>query len=132
MYCKYEWSEERPQKMRQYLASHCDKYPENVSHEFIKKVANKEILDNDKQIQNKDTKHVKVNQKQINIYQHYNSTKITNSKQKEIDNTLIKVFVCCNIVFAIIKNLFFIDLLKMLCEGYIIPLRKKLGIELLE
>ena len=132
MYCKHEWSEGRPQKMRQHLASHCDKCPENVSHEFAKEVANEEILDDDEQIQNKDTKCVKVNQKQTNIYQHYDSTKITNSKQKEIDNALIKAFVCCNIAFAIIENPFFMDLLKMLCGGYIIPSRKKLGIELLE
>ncbi len=118
--------------MRQHLASHCDKCPENVSHEFAKEVANEEILDDDEQIQNKDTKRVKVNQKQTNIYQHYDSTKITNSKQKEIDNALIKAFVCCNIAFAIIENPFFMDLLKMLCGGYIIPSRKKLGIELLE
>ena len=46
MYCKYEWLEKRLQKMCQYLASHCNKYLENISHKFVKEVANKEILDN--------------------------------------------------------------------------------------
>ena len=66
------------------------------------------------------------------MYQHYDNSKITNSRQKIIDSTLIKVFVCCNIAFAIIENPFFMDLLKILCGGYIIPSRKKLATELLE
>jgi hypothetical protein len=66
------------------------------------------------------------------MYQYYDNSKITNSRQKIIDSTLIKVFVCCNIAFAIIENPFFMDLLKILCGGYIIPSRKKLATELLE
>jgi hypothetical protein len=45
---------------------------------------------------------------------------------------LVKAFVCCNIAFAIIENPFFMELLKALCGGYVIPSRKKLATELLE
>src|SRR5688572_11193208 len=36
IYCQYEWSEGRPQKMHQHLASHCEKCPENIAHIFAK------------------------------------------------------------------------------------------------
>ena len=53
-------------------------------------------------------------------------------KSNEIDNALIKAFICCNIAFTIVKNPFFIELLKTLCPGYNSPSRRKLSTELLE
>ncbi len=58
--------------------------------------------------------------------------KVNELKSNEIDNALIKAFICCNIAFTIVENLFFIELLKTLCPGYNSPSRRKLSTELLE
>ncbi len=58
--------------------------------------------------------------------------KVNKLKSNEIDNALIKAFICCNIVFTIVENPFFIELLKTLCLGYDSPSRWKLSTELLE
>ena len=116
IYCQYEWSEGRPQKMRQHLASHCEKCPENIAHIFAKEVANEIVILDNEEILKNNKKRIKVDSKQTNMYQHYDNSKITNSRQKIIDSILIKLFVCCNIVFAIIENPFFMDLLKIYAE----------------
>jgi len=53
-------------------------------------------------------------------------------KSNEIDNALIKAFICCNIAFTIVKNLFFIELFKTLCLEYNSLSKWKLSIELLK
>ncbi len=58
--------------------------------------------------------------------------KVNELKSNEIDNALIKAFICYNIAFTIVENPFFIELLKTLCSGYDSPLKWKLSTELLE
>lgn len=50
----------------------------------------------------------------------------------EIDRSITKAFVMCNIPFSTIENSWFVDLIKTLQPGYDPPTRKVLGGSLLE
>ncbi|CAI2189494.1 2774_t:CDS:2, partial [Funneliformis geosporum] len=73
IYCHFEWAEGRPQKMRQHLASHCEKCPKNIAHIFAKEVANETVILNNKQTSKNDTKRIKVDSNQTNMYQLYDN-----------------------------------------------------------
>jgi hypothetical protein len=118
-YCKTSWSNAKPIILRQHLASHCNKCPEEISSEFARIVAEEDV---------KKT----LDENQSTLEEHYELKKISDGRQKVIDNVLIKAFVCCNLAFNIIENPFFVELLKVLCMGYEPPSRKKLSVNLLQ
>ena len=39
-------------------------------------------------------------------------------KKQSCDRTVVKFFICCEVVFRLVKYLFFIDIVKSLCLGY--------------
>jgi hypothetical protein len=119
IYCNNFWKNAKPKILRQHLALHCNKCPNKVSSEFAKIVAEDDI----KKIPNEN---------QSSLEEHYELKKISDGRQKTIDNALIKAFVCCNLAFNIIENPFFVEFLKVLCMGYEPPSRKKLSINLLQ
>ncbi|CAI2200737.1 6520_t:CDS:1, partial [Funneliformis geosporum] len=73
IYCHFEWAEGKPQKMRQHLGSHCEKYPENIAHIFAKKVANETVILNNEQTSKNNTKRIKIDSNQTNMHQHYDN-----------------------------------------------------------
>lgn len=127
-YCKVHWKTARPLFMRQHLASHCQKAPDHVIQEFAQ-IVSTEIISNSFGPKRQKTNY---DSKQTSLNGHFESTRITVAKQNDIDKSLIKAFVCCNISFSIVENPFFTELLKTLCPGYKLPSRRKLSIELLE
>ena len=132
-YCNEFWSNAKPFLLRIHLASHCSKCPEFVSQKFAKIVA--ETSEQQKNFKRKKTSSITElieQQQQSTIEQHYETEKILSSRQNNINNSLIKAFVCCNLSFSIIENLFFIELLKTLCAGYQPPSRRMLATTLLE
>ncbi|RGB32743.1 hypothetical protein C1646_762553 [Rhizophagus diaphanus] len=48
-------------------------------------------------------------------------------RQDSIDQSLIKIFVCCGILFYIVKHLFFIEMFKKACPSYTLPFCDKLS-----
>lgn len=125
-YCKKYWNNAKPSLLRSHLASHCSKCPNNIVQEFLKIIATKNSeLNENKRQKISDSSSTSI-QKQSIIENHYEIKKISNSRQNDIDNALIKAFVCCNLAFSIIENPFFKELLKTLSPGYQIPSRKKL------
>ena len=141
-YCKTYWKIAKPIIVHAHLASHCSQYPESVAIKYAKIITEENIQENHTFKHQKTTNSssststsstsIPTSSIQSSIQQHFENTKITSSHQKDIDNALIKAFVCCNFAFAIIENPFFIELLKTLCPGYKPSLRRKLSIELLE
>ncbi|CAB5181257.1 unnamed protein product [Rhizophagus irregularis] len=78
--------------LREHLANHCQKYPQEVSLQFAKIVGN-EIAKNEEENEKK-------------------------SYCDEINWLITKAFVICNIPFSIIENPWFINLIKTLQPGY--------------
>ena len=131
-YCHQYWSNAKPTFLRTHLALHCSKCPNNIVQEFLKIVTTQKVeADESKRQKTSHSSIISSSSKQDVIEQHYEFTKISITKQNDIDNALIKAFICCNLAFSIIKNPFFKELLKTLSPGYKIPSRKKLS-ELLE
>ena len=123
VYCKEFWPSAKSLKLRKHFAVDCKECPKEVTRKFINL-----LIVEEESVEPKKKKCKVEFQTTLN----FERTKITEARSKEIDNALIKAFVCCNLAFSIIENLFFIELFKTLCVGYNVPSRRKLFIELLE
>lgn len=122
-YCNEFWNIARPTKLRSHLAVECKKCPEEITTKFVNLILNEE---------NNENKNKKIKVESLQTTLNFEKSKISEAKSKEIDNVLVKAFVCCNLAFSIIENPFFIELIKTLCNGYNIPTRRRLATELLE
>ncbi len=70
--------------------------------------------------------------KQTAISNFFGSKKLEKGRINEIDCIIIKAFVMCNILFNIIKNLQFLDLIKTLQSAYDTPSHQVLSGSLLQ
>ena len=52
---------------------------------------------------------------------------LSKPKQDSIDQSLLKMFVCCGVPFVVVEHPFFIEMFKKTCPGYILPSREKLS-----
>ncbi|CAG8825194.1 23608_t:CDS:2, partial [Cetraspora pellucida] len=70
---------------------------------------------------------------QSNITTHYQHiTPISDAKAKELDQAILKAWVCCGFSFQTIENPFIIDLFKLAISGYTLLSRTILSVRLLE
>jgi len=69
---------------------------------------------------------------QSSIRSFYKNNKLEKGYSDEIDRSVTKAFVMCNVPFSTIKNPWFIDMLKTLQPGYNPPTRQVLSGTLLE
>jgi len=70
--------------------------------------------------------------KQTNISSFFEPKKLEKGKIKDINHMITKTFVMCNILFSMMKNLWFINLIKSLQPEYDLLLRRTLSGSLLE
>jgi len=129
-YCSKYWKIARPSILQIHLASQCSKCPTSIILQFCQLVAENEQNIKRQKI-NSISPSSSESKKQTSLEHHFEKTSISITRQKVIDNILIKTFITCNFAFCIIEHLFFIELLKALCIGYQPPSRKKLATELL-
>src|SRR6266542_419568 len=106
-FCGEFWNSAKPAKLKIHLAKSYSKCPEDVQRRFINLI----LTEKNK---NKKVKTDKLKK----ITHNFEKAKVNKLKSNKIDNALIKAFICCNIAFTIVKNPFFIELLKTLCLGY--------------
>lgn len=137
-YCAFHWREGKPQVLREHLANHCKRCPQNVSIEFAK-IVGKEIAGNEEESDESDSepttnpiKKRKLNSTQTSIQSFYQSKELEKGYSDEIARSMTKAFVMCNIPFSTVENPWFVDLIKTLQPGYNPPTRKVLSGTLLE
>ena len=123
-YCNQHFKQGRPQYLRTHILSLCTEVDED-----IKRAVNQEILENEPPAKKSNVQGIQ-GQKQIEDY--YDSVIIEPSRQKEIEQALTMMFICCGISFRIVESPFFINLLKALNPGFISPSRKILSGRLLD
>jgi len=109
--------------MQGHIALNCLKVPPEVKSLFLEKVKNNGHLGYNKKI--------KISHNQPKIDEIFDSTKIDQAKIEMANCAIVKFFACCGIPFHIIKNPFFIDLLRTLCPGYNPPCRQTLTEDML-
>lgn len=141
-YCNAYWKHGKPHVLREHLANHCKKCPQEVSIFFArivgKKKGEEDINDEEStsdvdEPQNKRQKRNNEQTEQLSIRNFYKKNKkLEKGYSDEIDRSITKAFVMCNIPFSAIENPWFIDMLKTLQPGYNPPTRQVLSGTLLE
>ncbi len=109
-------------EMIAHIALTCPKASHNIKTIFLEKVKKNEKLgykDNNK--------NVKLDLNQPKITGMFESTRIKQNKVKIVNRVIVRVFACCGIPFYIIENLFFVNLLRILCSGYYLLSRNTLS-----
>ena len=134
LYCGKEFNRAKPNKTRSHIANECQKCPEDIRRYYNYIIAHNLVDDpnvEDYSIPPKATTTITTaNQKKISGY--FESTRIEDSRKKEIDDATITAFVSCDLPFRIVKNPFFINLIKSLCPGYDLPSHDVLSGRLLD
>ena len=73
------------------------------------------------------------NRKQPQITKHFDSiTSLPTAKTNELDQAILKAWVCCGFPFHTIENPFIIDLFRIVIPGYKLPSRDTLSGKLLD
>jgi hypothetical protein len=135
-YCKNKWKYGKPRILREHLANHCKKCPQEISLYFAK-IVGKTIGENDKDEDESDNSDSELPNKkrkydQTNISNFYKSEKLEKGYCDIIDRSITKAFVMSNIPFSVIENPWFVDMIKTLQPGYNPPTRQVLSGSLLE
>uniref|UniRef100_U9UAC4 BED-type domain-containing protein n=1 Tax=Rhizophagus irregularis (strain DAOM 181602 / DAOM 197198 / MUCL 43194) TaxID=747089 RepID=U9UAC4_RHIID len=107
LYCEKKWTRGRPQELQVYLAKDCLNVDEKTRREYIQKILQ---LYNDDDTE--DNKRFRI--EQLNITDFW-----------DVDQNSVELLL--NTPFAVVKNLFFVDLIIKLQPGYKLPSRKKLA-----
>ncbi|CAG8850456.1 39309_t:CDS:2, partial [Gigaspora margarita] len=88
-----------PAALEEHLGNSCKNVPPDVRDLFLNRLTAKAL-------------------KVVQLSDFIESTKLTPERIKDINRALVKAFVVCGILFHIIKNPFFIELLKILRPAY--------------
>ncbi len=115
------------------MANNCKKCPKDIVLLYAIIVENEIGLENkssssSSEIEEPFTK----KSKQTTVSNFFEKKKLEKGKIDEIDCTMTKTFVMTNILFSVIKNLWFVDLIKILQPVYDVPSRRMLGRTLLQ
>ena len=117
-----------PEECENYLANFCQNVPSNTCDLFLNRLATRAIERNPQGPSR--TKHKLYDhsaQNQTKVMNFIESTRLTEGHIDEINCTLIKAFVICEIPWKTIESLFFIELLKTLRPGYNPPSKEILS-----
>src|SRR5256886_6086375 len=137
-YCNFSWKYGKPQILREHLANYCKKCPQDVSLYYanivgkkIGEVTNVKNISSDSESELPNKKKQKLNE-QTSISSFYKNKKLEKGYSNSIARSITKAFVMCNIPFSVIKNPYFVDLIKTLQPGYDPPSRQVLSGTLLQ
>ncbi|RHZ83156.1 hypothetical protein Glove_99g365 [Diversispora epigaea] len=119
--CNDKWTRGRSKDMKIHLARNCEKVSDEI-RTFWKEI----ILE--------EASNVRIqNRKQPQITKHFDSiTSLPTAKTNELDQAILKAWVCCGFPFQTIENPFIIDLFQIAISGYNLPSRLTLSGKLLE
>ena len=127
-YCAMFWKNGKPFVLREHLANHCKKCPNDIIMYYtscIEKVIGKKIVKVEDSDSNSERPNKKIKQTAVSNF--FESTKLEKGRIEEIDRAITKAFIMCNIPFNVIENLWFIDLIKTLQPAYNAPSRRILS-----
>src|SRR6266542_5104608 len=132
IHCRKHWKYEKSQKLKEYLVNHCKKYLKDISQYYTllmgKKMEEETVEDSEEEGEERLNK----KPKQINVSSFFESKKLEKGKIKDINHTITKTFMMCNILFSTVENPWFINLIKSLQLEYDSLLHRTLSRSLLE
>ncbi|RHZ84790.1 hypothetical protein Glove_74g305 [Diversispora epigaea] len=122
-FCNNKWPRGRPKDMKIHLARNCEEVSDEIRTFW------REIILEEASNTNVQTRKIK----QPQITKHFNSTtSLPIAKANELDQAILKAWVCCGFPFQTIENPFIIDLFRIAIPGYNLPSRTTLSDKLLD
>jgi hypothetical protein len=133
IHCRQHWKHRKPFKLREHLANHCKKCSPEITQYYavlVGKKTGEETIEDSENEEEEGRPNKK--SKQANVSSFFGPKNLEKRKIDEINRTITKTFVMCNIPFSTVENPWFIDLMKSLQPGYDPPSRRTLSGSLLE
>uniref|UniRef100_U9SM53 DUF659 domain-containing protein n=1 Tax=Rhizophagus irregularis (strain DAOM 181602 / DAOM 197198 / MUCL 43194) TaxID=747089 RepID=U9SM53_RHIID len=127
LYCGKKWPKGRPQDLQVHLAKDCLNVDDEIRRVFVRNIL---CLcdDDDDIIDDESNKHQKLDQLNItDFWDNEHNEALSKPRQDSMDQSLIKMFVCCGIPFSVVEHPFFIEMFKKACPGYTLPSCDKLS-----
>jgi len=129
-FCDYQWATAKVAKLKKHFAYDCEKIDSDTRISVLMMLADN-CEDSDDDSHNtattpttKSSKKRKSNDSsQTYINDHYENYPTTLVKEDQINKALTKMFVCCNLPFALIEHPFFVEFIKTLRATYNLPSR---------
>ncbi|PKK43721.1 hypothetical protein RhiirC2_804215 [Rhizophagus irregularis] len=117
----------RLQDLQVYLAKDCLNVNDEIRRVFVRNILHL-CDDDDDIIDDKSNKHQKLDQLNItDFWDNEHNEALLKPRQDSMDQSLIKMFVCCGIPFSVVDHLFFIEMFKKACPSYTLPSHDKLS-----
>ena len=127
LYCGKKWPRGRPQDLQVHLAKDCLNVDDEIRRVFVRNIL-RLCDDDDDIIDDESNKHQKLDQLNItDFWDNEHNEALSKPRQDSMDQSLIKMFVCCGIPFSVVEHPFFIEMFKKACPGYTLPSRDKLS-----
>ncbi len=132
-YCSHYWKFGKSKKLHEHLANNCKKCPKDIVLLYATIVGNEIGLENESSSSSSETEKLPTKKsKQTTVSNFFEKKKLEKGKIDEIDRTMTKIFVMANIPFSVIKNPWFVNLIKILQSAYDISSCRMLGGTLLQ
>ncbi|GES76649.1 ribonuclease H-like domain-containing protein [Rhizophagus clarus] len=119
-FCGYYWATAKPSKLKKHIAYDYQKV------NFDTKIKVLTLLLVEQEDSDKDLNLTLITKRKIsqtNINEDYENFPTLEDKEIAINKALIKLFVCCNLPFALIEHPFFNKFIKVLCATYTLSTR---------
>ncbi|PKY60709.1 hypothetical protein RhiirA4_484713 [Rhizophagus irregularis] len=128
-FCEYHWSTAKVAKLKKHLAYECTKVDSDTKISILMMLTNNcddsedDSYDTSTTSTTKSKKRKSNDRSQTHIDDHYENFPTPLGKEDQINKVLAKMFVCCNLPFALIEHPFFIEFVKTLRATYNLPSR---------
>jgi hypothetical protein len=127
-FCEYHWTTAKVAKLKKHLAYECIKVDSDTKISVLMMLTSKCEDSDDDSHDTSTTSTTKSSKKrklydrtQTHIDDHYENFSTSLGKENQINKTLAKMFVCCNLPFALIEHPFFVEFIKTLSAIYNLP-----------
>ena len=118
-YCKKKQTRGRPQDLQLHLARDCLEVQDDIRRIFIRNIL---LLYGDTEDENDNLQPTITD-----FWSKEHNEALSKPKQGSLDQSLLKMFVCCGVPFVVVEHPFFVEMFKKTCPGYVLPSRDKLS-----
>jgi hypothetical protein len=117
-FCDQNWTNAKPSKLKKHLANDCTKIDSDTKIKVLTLLLN-DKADSDEEDIGGSTSTIITKKKQTDDEKFPTSV----DREIKINKALVKLFVCCNLPFALIEHPFFHEFIKVLRASYTLPSR---------
>lgn len=116
-FCEYNWATAKLLNLKKHLGYDCKKVDPDVRIKVLMLLLN-DKEDSDEEIESTSTTRHKKKQASQSDDENYEKFPTSLDKEIQINKALVKLFICCNLPFALIEHPFFCEFIKVLRASY--------------